>query len=450
MRMLACICLSALIFSAHAQEDLRPRKAYKLVDDLFEDNARKREKAANKLMEAGDLTVAPALIEVVFFSDVGRPHAVKTLNHLLGTNHPADYKTWVAAIGRREDIVPKPGYLDLKAKLFGWIDPAFADFLDPKHRRTIRAEEIVWGGVKKDGIPALANPDYTTADEASFLQKDEQVFGVSFNGESRAYPFRIMDWHEMVNDRVGGQPFSISYCTLCGAGIAFDTSRDNREPYIFGSSGLLYRSNKLMYDRGTDTLWKALSGEPAMGPLVGKGDMLPVLPLTVTTWGAWRQQHPETTVITRDTGHQRDYRPGAAYGSYFGSDELMFPVWTDNPADMDLARKDWLWVVVLDGARKAYPLRDLADQPILHDRFNDTDLVLITDPTTQAVRVYAGDDRQLQRVDDAWQVGGTAVTLTAQAITGSDIHWPRVAGHRAYWFTWGAFFPNAPVYQRPQ
>ena len=129
-------------------------------------------------------------------------------------------------------------------------------------------EEIAWGGVLVDGIPALDNPRMTTASAASYLNPDDPVFGVEINGDARAYPLRIANWHEMVNDVVGGVPVSLAYCTLCGSGILFDGRVAGRaEPFTFGSSGLLYRSNKLMYDRQTDSLWEQLAGHPVTGSL---------------------------------------------------------------------------------------------------------------------------------------------------------------------------------------
>ena len=136
-----------------------------------------------------------------------------------------------------------------------------------------------------------------TAEEADYLDADNVVFGIALNGEARAYPRRILDWHEMANDVVGGVPVSLAYCTLCGAAIAYDTRPEatgfgGAEPVTFGTSGLLFRSNKLMYDRQTNTLWSQLLGEAVEGPL--KGTRLEFLPSWQTTWEDWKTQHPNT------------------------------------------------------------------------------------------------------------------------------------------------------------
>src|SRR6185369_7988742 len=132
------------------------------------------------------------------------------------------------------------------------------------------------------------------------LSGSERVFGVSVKGEARAYPLRILDWHEMVNDVVGGEPVTLSYCTLCGSGVLYATRGADGSARTFGTSGLLYRSNKLMVDRQTRTLWSNLTGEAVLGPLAagpGGPARLALLPVVVTTWQEWRARHPATTVL---------------------------------------------------------------------------------------------------------------------------------------------------------
>jgi hypothetical protein len=218
------------------------------------------------------------------------------------------------------------GYAGFLADLLAGIDPQFRRFVRAGVPHAVRLEEIAWGGVAVDGIPALDNPKMVAADAATYLNPDDLVFGVEINDDSRAYPLRILDWHEMANDVIGGVPVSLAYCTLCGAGILFEGRAAGRNrPFTFGSSGLLYRSNKLMYDRQTDTLWNQFTGRPAVGALVGSGIVLSPLPLALTSWTQWRERHPRTQVLALDTGFARDYRPGGAYGDYFAGPELMFP-----------------------------------------------------------------------------------------------------------------------------
>jgi len=145
------------------------------------------------------------------------------------------------------------------------------------------------------------------------------------NGEARAYPKRILAWHELARDRVGGVELAIVYCTLCGTVIPYEAMAGGKLR-VLGTSGFLYRSNKLMFDEETKSLWSTLEGRPVIGPLAGSGVELRYRPVVTTTWGEWRAAHPGTTVLSLDTGHQRDYSEGAAYREYFGTDELMFQV----------------------------------------------------------------------------------------------------------------------------
>ncbi|HEY0140171.1 MAG TPA: DUF3179 domain-containing protein [Thermoanaerobaculia bacterium] len=406
-----------------------------LVDDLFSSDAAVRAKARDALIAKGDLTLAPALVDSVFFNTHGRVETVAVLEQLLGERHGTSWKPWIEAIGRREELTPAPGYIAFKAKLFAKLDPAFARFLREDAPRTIRAEEIVWGGVKKDGIPALDRPKMI--ERAPWLLDDDPVFGVVIDGDARAYPQRILAWHEMLNDVVGGRAVSLSYCTLCGAAILYDGRASDGRTYTFGSSGLLYRSNKLMYDRQTETLWSQLTGEPVFGALVKKKlAPLTVLPLTFTTWREWRAMHPKTRVLSLETGFVRDYSSGAAYSKYFSSPDLMFPVWKKAPAA--LANKEWVLVVPDGATRRIYPIDDLERLGVVHDG----DLVLVGE------RVYRREGQRLRRDGaDLVDESGQRFTITEEALVSSSTQLPRVAAHRAYWFGAAAFYPGAKVWQ---
>ena len=235
--------------------------------------------------------------------------AIDSLESLSGQSFGDDWPAWVEWYGKT-DLVPPPNFTGWKGQLLGQVDPGFAEFLQDDFPSTVRTEEIMWGGVMVDGIPALDNATMITADQEDYLDPAEPVFGISINGDHRAYPLRILDWHEMANDVVGGVPVSLAYCTLCGAGIAFDGRAPDGETYTFGSSGFLFRSNKLMYDRQTRTLWNQLTGEPVLGQLVGTGVKLNLLPVVLNDLGSWQEQHPDTKVLDPNTGFNRPYSPG--------------------------------------------------------------------------------------------------------------------------------------------
>jgi Protein of unknown function (DUF3179) len=187
--------------------------------------------------------VVPGLIQVLQFVD-DDGWLDRTLAGLTGEVPGKSWRDWMVWQQAHPEIAPFEGFDVFKADVLAVIDPDFRLFLKPGVAHEIRLEEIVWGGVKKDGIPALTNPKQIAAADATWLQDDELVFGIEIAGDARAYPLRILDWHEMVNDVIGGLPVTLAYCTLCGSGILYDARVPGYdEPFVFGSSGLVYRSN---------------------------------------------------------------------------------------------------------------------------------------------------------------------------------------------------------------
>ncbi len=183
-------------------------------------------------------------------------------------------------------------------------------------------DEIYQGCPVRDCIPALTAPEYLAAGDADFMQAGDLVLGVEINGDARAYPELIMNFHEIVNDTIGGVPVAVTFCPLCGSGVAFER-RVAGEVVELGVSGLLHGSDLVMYDRKTDSLWQQITGEAVIGPR--RGEVLKTVPLAMVDWKSWRAAHPKTRVLSRDTGHVRDYSRGP-YGNYAASDQVMFPV----------------------------------------------------------------------------------------------------------------------------
>jgi len=223
-----------------------------------------------------------------------------------------------------QDLKAPEGYANFKAELYANIDPKFYDyFRDRQDLARIRLDEVRWGGVVQDGITPLRNPEMITVKQATYLEDDNVVFGIEINGDARAYPKRILAWHEMFTDTIGGVDIAGVYCTLCGTVIPYKTEHKGKK-YTLGTSGFLYRSNKMMYDQDTQSLWSTTKGIPILGPLVDKGIELEYESVVTTTWGEWKRRHPKTTVLSLETGHRRDYDEGIAYNEYFSTDTLMF------------------------------------------------------------------------------------------------------------------------------
>jgi len=172
-------------------------------------------------------------------------------------------------------------------------------------RHVIPLHQIQSGGPPKYGIPELDHPTFVSAPEADRgLKADDMVLGVDFAGVAKAYPVRILNWHEVVNDDVGAQPVVISWCPLCRSGVVYDPRVDGRR-YTFGVSGLLYKQNLLLFDRDTESLWSQIRGRAIAGPLAGT--YLRLLPVTMNTWRKWTADHPRTLVLSFQTGYKRDY-----------------------------------------------------------------------------------------------------------------------------------------------
>jgi hypothetical protein len=182
-----------------------------LLGNLTHPSQYLRGEAIKTLGELKNPAAIPALIELLRFDSVLQVSPVATLEQLTKEKFGDDWGKWVEWLQQHDDIHPTKNFLAWKANLYSRIDPAFENFLYPGVPFRIRLEEIVWGGVRKDGIPALRNPKHVKPTEATYLTPQELIFGVSINGDHRAYPLRILDWHEMFNDVVGGKPVTLSY-----------------------------------------------------------------------------------------------------------------------------------------------------------------------------------------------------------------------------------------------
>jgi hypothetical protein len=449
MRLAVALAASALwLGSALADEqplqDLPPEEVSELVRQVFVPDPITRQQFLMLLRGRGKPDVVPGLIEVLRFVD-DDGWIDRTLAALTGEAPGKSWSEWILWQQAHPEIAPFAGFDAFKADVMAVIDPDFRLFLKPGVAHAIRLEEIVWGGVKKDGIPALTNPKHIAAADATYLEDDELVFGVVIEGDARAWPLRILDWHEMVNDVVGGVPVTLAYCTLCGSGILYDARVPGHdEPFVFGSSGFIYRSNKLMYDQATHSLWHQFTGRPVVGPLAGSGIELEVLPITTTTWREWQMQHPDTNVLSLDTGHERNYTPGQPYGDYYASDELMYPMLVP---DARLAPKDYVFAL-RTGREQAWSLADFAGGRVINATVGDLPVVLVGDAATRTVRAYeAGGHEFAAGSDTATLVAdGQSWRIEEDALIGPDgTRLPRLPGHIAYWFAWQGFVEGAPL-----
>ena len=258
-------------------------------------------------------------------------------------------------------------------KLVGLRLPAFflagalTLFISPEHSESaqrngfsiedplIPLEEILGGGPPRDGIPSIDSPKFILAAEADWLFPDSRIIGLDIEGDIRVYPLAILNWHEIVNDTVGGVPVSITFCPLCGTGMAFRRDFDGAVTTL-GVSGLLYNSDLLLYDRKSKSLWSQVMGQAVSGPR--KGERLVPEPIEHTTWADWKKLHPQTKVLSRDTGFRRDYGR-SPYGDYDQNGDIYFPL---SFRSSQYHPKERVIGIEINGNFKAYPFVELFQQ----------------------------------------------------------------------------------------
>ncbi len=401
--------------------------------------------------ESGDPAWVPYLIDMLRMYGVGgvvEPIAA-SLASLTGEPVSDDVRLIYATYGRwlhaGEPIPYDPpgsdqGYIAWKSLLYSQADLEFAKLIfqidDP-----ILASQIQWGGVRRGGIPELNAPITVSVAEADWMTDDELTFGAVVNGEVRAYPHRILDHHEMANDTLGGEPVALANCTLCRTGILFSRRVGDRI-LIFQSSGLLWNSNKVMVDIETDTLWNQLTGEAIAGLL--KGTVLDRFPITVTTYGEWIAEHPDTAVLdipgrasTSRGGNEitgganYSYEPGDAYAEYYASPNVFWPA-AEVP-DV-FADKDLMATLDLDGEQLAVGVDALgAAGPQAFTVAGQTVVVVPTDGGARFYRGLDGGGVLVLVVEDA---GEDTLVLA----DGSEL--VRLQSGHSFWFAWYANFPD--------
>ncbi len=277
---------------------------------------------------------------------------------------------------------------------------------------TIPKTEILHGGPPKDGIPAISNPKLISANQADYIGDKDRIVGISINGIAKAYPIAILNWHEIVNDRINDKHFAITYCPLCGTAVAFDANVKG-DVTEFGVSGLLYNSDVLLYDRNTQSLWSQITSSAVAGALVG--EKLKRLPISHTSWQDWRQKHPDTLVLSDDTGYSRDYARNP-YAGYEQSRNLFFAV--NNRAPDTYHPKELVVGLEFDGVFKAYPFVELEKhgKASFSDSINGNQVTVHWDRENRAVRIVDSSGKE-------------------------------IAGIQGFWFAWFAFHPDTEIFR---
>ncbi len=300
-----------------------------------------------------------------------------------------------------------------------------------------------------DCIPSIEDPTFQPADAADWLDGDDRVIGVVIDGEARAYPLRILAAHEIVNDQVAGRPVAVTYCPLCRSGLVFDR-RVEGTTLSFGVSGKLLDANLVMYDRETKTYWSQLNGTAIVGPQVPR--QLEILPNTLTTWSAWRASHPESVVLSRNTGifHESTYS-STPYADYGDNPRVGFGV---EHVDDRLGAKTIVYGVRVNDTAKAYEADAIAEAGIINDEVGGVPVLLVENRTSGGVSVFVrrveGRARTFRVVDgELVDDEGTRWSGEGRALDGplAGTRLERLPSHGIYWFAWSQFHPETGLYR---
>ena len=346
---------------------------------------------------------------------------------------------------------------DSRLQTRGWL----TDF----SRHTVDFDEILSGGVGRDGIPPIDDPRFETIKEVESVMGDlEPVITFKINGEAKAYPLSILTWHEVVNDVVGGVPVIVTFCPLCNTAITFKRTLEGRV-FDFGVSGNLRNSDLIMWDRQTQTWWQQLTGEAIVGELAGH--RLEFVPASIISWADFKEANPDSLVLSRDTGFNRPY----GSNPYAGYDRVDRPPFLfDGEKDDRLLPKERVAAVQIGDVSAAFPFPVLETEGVVNYPINGTDVVVFFKPGTVSAldRALIIDSKDVgstgvfearldgekltfrlqdgEFVDDqtgsVWNILGEAVEgeMIGKSLT------PIVHGNH-FWFAWGAFNPDTLIYK---
>lgn len=318
---------------------------------------------------------------------------------------------------------------------------------NPTSEWLIPVSEIKDGGPGKDGIPSIDSPQFIGANDTrtDFLSDDDLVIGIVKEGEVRAYPHKILDWHEIVNDNLNENFVTINYCPLTGTAFGF-SSITNGEKSTFGVSGLLYNANLILYDRNTDSYWSQLKLQCVNGTLIGEEPLMESV--VETNWGTWKALYPNTKVLSLETGFSRNYG-NYPYGDYKTNHE--FFVFSASPLNDELPNKERVYAILDQDVSKVYQFRKFTDGKVIKELFNGKEYLVVgnenlinsfelKDSQSGLTFEYDFNNSESFFKDNE----GNKYSVFGKVIEGPNLgeELKTVKGVVSYWFAIAAFYPN--------
>jgi Protein of unknown function (DUF3179) len=333
----------------------------------------------------------------------------------------------------------------------GDINPVFETQAEREINYIVPPDQIISGGPPVDGIPSIDDPKFISVQEAdNRLDDSELVLGINIGNDVRAYPLQILVWHEIVNDNVGGFPVAVTYCPLCFTNQVFNRTLEDGEILEFGTSGKLFNSNLVMYDRTTKSLWSQAMAQAIVGNLAGVE--LERIPFDIAYWKEWKQLYSDSKVLSTDTGSTRPY--GAdPYGDYYTNGDVLFPV---SNRDNRLGLKEIVVGFENNGQYKAYKLQEIENKKVINDKVIGKPVALMSlhpfmirayDPVVDGQVLKFSYNVKNQNFNDKqtgslWNFDGKAIDgqMKGKQLT-------RIPFDEGFWFEWVAFHPKTELYQ---
>ncbi|MFQ5941401.1 MAG: DUF3179 domain-containing protein [Nitrososphaerales archaeon] len=351
-------------------------------------------------------------------------------------------KLWIIASGGVAALVVAIIFVSFPSQAVSDVVASEEDNSSP----LVPLEKIVSGGPPKDGIPSIDSPKFVSTEKATFMQDGDMVVGLQHNGILKAYPLKILVWHEIVNDSIGDLPVAVTYCPLCFTNMVFERTIDGHV-VEFGTSGKLYNSNLVMYDRLSESYWSQAMGKGIVGKY--SGYELKRVPFDLALWKEWKEIYPNTLVLSTDTGSTRPY--GAdPYGDYYTTPQIYFPV---AHRDDRLGPKELVMGLEHNNSYKAYKLSDIESQQVINDSVGEKEVMLLSLYSFMARaydRTLEGKILEFQIIDNKlidketgseWNFEGRAVS---GPLEGKQLS--RLPVDPSFWFSWVAFHPDTKLY----